>query len=142
MIECYPRYEKKFGSFYFLGEPILSGGEPVIIFMTDVVSIAFDLSMFGDGKAILIKHGPPANVEKYVETYRKKLLAEGSEFSFGIAESIRSITLPADFDIVELNCCVQNTGYLTYMLEKFCPEALVLPEPPAPGRKRLGESND
>ena len=124
MIE-YPRYEKRFGSFYLMGEPGL-GGREQIIRMTDSVAIAFDLSMRDDGHAILIKHGDPAFVNEYVQTYRQKLLKDGSEFAVGIAAAIRSITLPADFDVDEINRCIQNSGYLHVMLQKFCPEALVL----------------
>jgi hypothetical protein len=121
----YPRYEKKFGSYYLMGSPPSALGNGRIITMTDIVAIAFDISV-SDGSALLLKHGSPTNVEKYVQEYRKRLLNDGDDFSRDLAAAIRSITLSPDFDVEEINHCLHISGYLTVMLRKHCPEALSL----------------
>lgn len=121
----YPLYRKELGSFYLMGGPSL-GGRERIIRMTSAVALAFDLSMDDRGHALLLKHGDPADVDKYVQTYRQKLLKEGSPLALEMAAAIRSITLPTDFDVDELNRCIHSSGYLHSMLQKLCPEALSL----------------
>lgn len=122
----YPRYVKEYGSYYLVGNPY-SSDRKRIIFMTDTVSIAFELTA---GTALLLKHGEPTAVQAYVSDARKKFLDAGHE---ELAVGIRYISLPADFDVDELNHTIHTSGYLTVILRKFYPDALILPVSPISG---------
>lgn len=119
MIE-YPRYIKEHGSYYLIGKPLMTG-ERNLLYMCDVIAIAFETAL---GEVLLLQVGSPEDIQKYVGRYRATLLSAGDLFSREMADGIRSVTLPADFDAEEINRCLHTTGYLKILLEQHFPEAL------------------
>jgi len=105
-------YEKKFGSFYLLGD----NGD--ILYMGEEVGILFSVdecNANGSVEVILHKHGDPEMVQDVCEIWQKALRAQGDDLSDKMAKSFHVIT-SSEWDIDKLNRVLDTSGYLKVVM--------------------------
>lgn len=117
-----PLYEKIYGDFAFVPDPDVQDTllKSRHLFLTHQIAFGFSRDQ-ETGQATLLKHGSPERVEEWIRTARKRFAQPGE---LRMAEMLRTIVLPSDFPLEEINRCIQNSNYLGYALKKFCPEAM------------------